>query len=287
MSALWNLTPPPPRRIVRLGPWRLESAAPQALLLPCYAQWLRACGCRTRESLIHFLHRFGPPGCACAIPRDELPPGHWRNLAAVSAGQLEAMHLALYGRALAPSPADQLLRRALRSAALAPASFSADAFCLNPAEKDALNRMLDALYGCGEGVERLRGSHGAFPLLWCDPATRLPCKTLLDWRLADGEPAALLPVKARSRSELLRLLPAYGWERRAAFALQGSRRKDFFLIAVQQMPPFGVWTLRLHVNSTLIRQGRSQTAFLLRCLREADWPLLPPVLEEEALPVAR
>ncbi len=286
MSALWNLTPPPPRRIVRLGPWRLESAAPQALLLPCYERWAQGARCVTRESLAHFLNRFGPPGCACAIPRDELPSGHWRNLGAVSAGRLEAMHLALYGRSLRPSAADELLHKALQSAALTPDGFSPDAFPLNSWEKDALNRMQDALYGCRESAGLLRGSYGAFPLLWCDPATRLPCKMLLDWKLAGGEPAALLPVKARSRSELLRLLPVFGWERRAAFALEGSRRKDFFLIAVQQIPPFEVWTLRLHVNSTLIRQGRSQTAFLLRCLREADWPLLTPViLEEQAVPI--
>jgi hypothetical protein len=261
--------PPPPRRILRLGPWWLETAAPPVLLLPVYQHWAKVTRHRCRAHLIHYLNRYGPPGCDCAVPRDELPTGHYRRLSAVGTGLLDwARHQVHFG---ATPPPESPLARALRHALPLGPDADPGAYPLYPQEQATLRQMLRVLWRQGH----LPDGQGAPVLLWCDRATGLTCKL----RLGRGSPAALIPTAASERDELIGLLPVLGWGYRAAFALEGTRHTSFLLTAVQQLPPYQVWTVPIDVGSTLIQEGCQELRHLMHGIREARWPMLAPVLE--------
>lgn len=109
--------------------------------------------------------------------------------------------------------------------------------------------------------------------LWDDLQTGLPCKAKTDlWVRANGLIVDLKSTSARSYGEFLANCDSYGYDRQAAFYLDGKPEASrFVLIGVQKQKPFEVFYFEASAARGFVEGGRKKYQALLRDIQRTGF----------------
>lgn len=125
-----------------------------------------------------------------------------------------------------------------------------------------------------------QGGFNELTALWMDQKTGTPCKARLDFLSPDGKAIVdLKTTKDASPHAFRNSLYNFGYYRQAAMytdaaGLYGAQVEDYYILAIEKTPPFGLRLYRL--SSDAIEQGRREVRVLLdrfaRCIEHDSWP---------------
>lgn len=109
--------------------------------------------------------------------------------------------------------------------------------------------------------------------LWQDQQTGLPCKAQTDIWVAENE--LIVDIKttsARSYTEFLASCEAYGYDRQAAFYLDGKDgAKRFVILGVQKQAPYSVFYFEPSADRPCLEGGRKKYRGLLRGIQRTGF----------------
>ena len=158
----------------------------------------------------------------------------------------------------------------------------------NPDGKGALpmNRMLAVLRSDALFMTTLARSLTEKPLFWTDPLTGLFCKAQFDMIIeADGLIVDAKTTSARSQAEFEGNCLRFGYDRQAAFYLDGCRAagmsvETFRIVGIQKQKPHTVFKLEFNHQDDFIREGRRKYCRLLKSWLQqpftpSSWQKLP------------
>ncbi len=102
--------------------------------------------------------------------------------------------------------------------------------------------------------------------LWNDELTGLPCKSQTDiWVPDEGLIVDVKTTSARSYGEFLSHCEQYGYDRQAAFYLDGNPQANrFVILGVQKRAPFEVFYFEASAYRPFLENGRKKYRCLLR-----------------------
>ena len=262
------------RKKWRISPfgWSIESNLDAESLQFMIVKWVGRTKAQTQRSLINFLNLYSHLGIQAGRPLNELPPGHIRRNPGISNSKLTRLKYELQGKPLTFPQRCLVFGQAFHAVVLEHKRMEDPEWNLRPSEWMAIGQMRDS-YIAEMGsylIEKEKARRPKFeqPIFWKDAETGLPCKALLDI----NTPRTVFDVKTTASAtpeHFTELLPAYDYDRQAAFYLDGSPSAErFCFVAVQKRPPYAVHIVPFHRDSDFIRRGREKYRFLLKKWQE-------------------
>lgn len=136
-------------------------------------------------------------------------------------------------------------------------------------------RASDAVWLSTPIIDTFHPSQVEQSLFWIDPETGLPLKGRLDAIVDGGDTDWLFDLKttsARSADEFFESITTYGYDRQAAFYIDGYTNLNLFelvqirfvFLAVQKQRPFDVFTVDMWYRSAMIDAARTKSRRLLQ-----------------------